>query len=104
MNNALVVLCTCANQEDALRIANAVVEERLAACVNILPGVRSVYRWQEQVESAEEILLLIKTVPERFAALRDRISALHPYDTPEVIALPVTDGLEKYLVWLRNQV
>jgi periplasmic divalent cation tolerance protein len=104
MTGTLAVLCTCANQDDALRIANTIVEERLAACANILPAVRSIYRWKDQVESEQEILLIIKTTQERFPALRDRIVSLHPYETPEVIALPVVDGLEKYLTWLRDQV
>jgi periplasmic divalent cation tolerance protein len=100
----LVVLCTCPNEEDALRLANSLVAERLAACVNILPGIRSIYRWKDQVESAQEILLLIKTTHERFAALRDRILVLHAYETPEIIALPVVAGLEKYLTWWQGQV
>jgi periplasmic divalent cation tolerance protein len=100
----LAVLCTCANEKDALRIANTIVEERLSACVNILPGIRSIYRWQEQLESEQEILLIVKTTHERFPMLRDRIVALHPYETPEILALPVVDGLEKYLIWLREQV
>jgi periplasmic divalent cation tolerance protein len=104
MTLALTVLCTCSNENDALRIANVTVEERLAACVNILPPIRSVYRWKDEVQSEQEILLILKTTPERFPALRDRIVALHPYETPEVIALPVVDGLEKYLTWLRGQI
>ncbi|HMF74728.1 MAG TPA: divalent-cation tolerance protein CutA [Bryobacteraceae bacterium] len=104
MTETLLILCACANDDDALRIANTLVEQRLAACVNIVPGVRSIYRWREQVESGQEILLFIKTSQERFPALRDRIAELHPYDTPEVIALPIVGGLEKYLVWLREQV
>jgi periplasmic divalent cation tolerance protein len=104
ITGTLAVLCTCASEEDALRLANSIVEERLAACVNILPGIRSIYRWKDQIESGQEILLIIKTTQERFAALCDRIVALHPYDTPEVIALPVVDGFEKYLTWLQAQV
>lgn len=102
--NILAVLCTCANENDALRLANQLVEERLAACVNILPGIRSIYRWKDQVESEPEILLIIKTTQHRFDELRNRIVALHPYDTPEIIALPVVAGLEKYLTWLQGQV
>jgi periplasmic divalent cation tolerance protein len=100
----LAVLCTCASDDDARRLANTVVEERLAACVNILPGIRSIYRWKEQIESEQEVLLIIKTARHRFAALRDRLAALHPYDTPEIIALPVVAGFEKYLTWLQGQV
>ncbi len=102
--DVLAVLCTCASEEAALRLANQLVQERLAACVNILPGIRSIYRWKDQVESAQEALLLIKTTQPRFDALRDRIVALHPYDTPEIIAFPVIAGLDKYLTWLQEQV
>lgn len=102
--DTLAVLCTCANEEDALRLANTIVEERLAACVNILPRIRSIYRWKDQIESEQEVLLIIKTTQERFAALRDRMVALHPYETPEILALPVVDGLQKYLTWLQAQV
>jgi periplasmic divalent cation tolerance protein len=80
------------------------VEQRLAACVSILPAVESVYRWQEKIESANEALLLIKTTSERFPALRQKILELHSYDTPEIIALPIVAGLEKYLHWLEEQV
>ena len=89
---------------EAQRIAHAVVSERLAACVNILPAIQSVYRWQEKIESAEEVLMLMKTTQERFPALRDRIVQLHSYDTPEIIALTIAAGAEKYLAWLGSQV
>ena len=101
---AIVVLCTTANAEEAASIGQVLVEERLAACVNILPPIQSIYRWKERIERDTEILLVIKTTPERFAALRERILALHSYDTPEVIALPVSAGSDKYLAWLREQV
>ena len=102
-NPCLIVLCTCPNAEEAERIAHSVVNERLAACVNIILGIRSVYRWQDAVESAEEILLLLKTSEAVFPKLRDRIIELHSYVTPEVIAAPITAGSEKYLSWLRAQ-
>jgi periplasmic divalent cation tolerance protein len=102
--DTLAVLCTCANEEDALRIANAIVEERLAACVNILPRIRSIYRWKDRIESEQEVLLIIKTTQERFSALCGRMVTLHPYETPEILALPVVDGLQKYLTWLQAQV
>jgi len=89
---------------EAQRIAHAVVSERLAACVNILPAIQSVYRWQEKIESAEEVLMLMKTTQERFPALRDRIVQLHSYDTPEIVALTIAAGTEKYLAWLGSQV
>ncbi len=104
MTDAVIVLCTCGNQEEASRIAEALVEERLAACVSIMPRVQSIYRWQGSVERAEELLLLVKTNGQRFPAVRDRIVELHSYDTPEIVALPIADGAEKYLSWLRDQV
>jgi periplasmic divalent cation tolerance protein len=104
MADALVVFCTCENESQAQHIAEALVDARLAACVNILPPLQSIYRWQGKVERAEETLLLIKTVPERFIALRDRITELHTYETPEIIAVPVADGSQKYIAWLREQV
>ena len=104
MTDAVIVLCTFANWEDAKRIGSAVVEARLAACVNILPGVRSIYRWKGEIERAEETLALIKTTQQSFSALRDRIKELHPYETPEIIAIPVLEGLTAYLAWLHEQV
>ncbi|MBV8549729.1 MAG: divalent-cation tolerance protein CutA [Acidobacteriaceae bacterium] len=104
MTDSMVVLCTCGNVGEAERIAAALVEERFAACVNILPPIRSLYRWKGNVETAEEMPLLIKTTGERFPALQQRILQLHSYEVPEIIALPIVAGLEKYLVWLREQV
>jgi periplasmic divalent cation tolerance protein len=102
MTEALVVLCTCGDEPEAMRIANALIEERAAACVNVLPAVQSVYRWREKIETAQEILLIVKTTRERFAAVERKIVELHSYDTPEIIALPVTHGLKKYLAWLNS--
>jgi periplasmic divalent cation tolerance protein len=99
---ALVILCTCPDAESAGRIARALVEERLAACVNRIPGLTSVYRWQDEIHEEGEILLLIKTRRERFEALRARLVALHPYDVPEVIALDITSGHAPYLEWLET--
>jgi periplasmic divalent cation tolerance protein len=104
MLETVVVLCSCSDPEAARSIANALVEQRLAACVSILPAIESVYRWQEKIESANEALLLIKTTSGHFAALQEKILELHSYDTPEIIALPVVAGLEKYLRWLGEQV
>jgi periplasmic divalent cation tolerance protein len=103
MSEALIVFCTCGSEDEAERIANALVNERLAACVNILPPVESIYRWQGAVERAREILLVIKTTAGRFSALRDRIEAIHSYDTPEIIAMEVAEGSERYLAWLGEQ-
>jgi periplasmic divalent cation tolerance protein len=95
-----LVLCTLPDRAVGQRIAKVLVEERLAACVNVLPGVESTYRWQDAVETAEETLLLIKTTRDRFGALRERIVALHPYELPEVIAVDVAAGLPAYLQWV----
>ena len=100
MTGHLVVLSTVAKAEDAERIGRALVERGLAACVNVLPAVTSIYRWKGKLEREEERLLLIKTRADRFAALRDALVALHPYEVPEVLALPVADGHAPYLEWL----
>ena len=101
--NALICFCTCPDADTAERLAEALVEERLAACVNILPGLRSVYRWQAEVERADETLLLIKTVRERFDALSARIKALHPHELPEVLAVEAAAGLPAYLRWVADE-
>lgn len=95
-----LVLCTVPDREVGLRIARALVEDSLAACVNVVPGLHSVYRWQDAVESADEALLLVKTTQDRLDALRERLVALHPYELPEVIAVDVAAGLPAYLDWV----
>ena len=103
MTDKCLVLVTCANAVEARRIARAVVEARLAACVNILPGaVTSIYRWKGKVESARERLLLIKTSRKRLAKLQAVVERLHSYDVPEFIALPITAGSRAYLAWLEE--
>lgn len=97
---ALLVITNCPDEASANRIALAVVEARLAACVNLLPRVQSVYHWQGAVESASEVPLLIKTTAARYDALQAAIRDLHPYDVPEIIALPIAAGLPAYLDWL----
>lgn len=97
---AIITLCTCPDPESSDRIAAALVEERLAACVNRIAGVVSTYRLQGQLCRDEEHLLIIKTTRERFEALRERILALHPYDLPEVIALDITAAHAPYLAWI----
>jgi periplasmic divalent cation tolerance protein len=103
-NPVLLCYCTCPDADTAQRIAQALVAERLAACVNHLPGITSTYRWQGQVTTEQEELLLIKTIPARFEALRARLLALHPYELPELIAVPVERGHVAYLDWLRTAV
>lgn len=100
MTDAVVVLVTAPTAEKAAEIARALVEERLAACGNVLPGVRSIYRWKGTVQEEGEALLVLKTQRERFPQLRDRILALHPYEVPEVLALPVEAGSGAYLDWI----
>jgi periplasmic divalent cation tolerance protein len=105
LTDKYVVLVTCTSATEARRIARAVVEARLAACVNILPGaVESIYRWKGKVESARERIILIKTSRRRLAKLRAEIERLHSYDVPEFIALPIAQGSPKYLAWLGESV
>ena len=100
MSQTLLVITNCPDEAAANAIALAVVEAKLAACVNILPRVQSVYRWQGAVESAVEVPLLIKTTSAAYPALEAAIRERHPYDVPEIIALPITTGLPAYLNWL----
>ena len=100
MTDALVVLVTVPTVERAAEIARAVVEARLAACGNVVPGLRSIYRWEGKVQDDAEALLVLKTTRGRFEALRDRVLALHPYQVPEVIALPIEAGNGPYLAWI----
>ena len=89
--------------DTATELARRLVEERLAACVNVVPGLRSIYRWKGAVQDDPETLLILKTTSSRFAALRARVLDLHPHDTPEVLALTPTDGLPAYLDWVRAE-
>jgi len=104
MTDLLVAMCTCPDDVVASRIAEALVREGLAACVNRVPGLRSIYMWQGQLQSDQEVLLLIKTTKTRFTALNERINALHPYELPELIALPVVAGSADYLAWVQTAV
>ena len=96
----LIILCTCPDRITAERIAETVVSERLAACVNIVPGLTSIYRWEGQVQRDAELLLLIKTRQAIYPLLESRIRALHPYQVPEIIALPIQAGSAAYLNWI----
>ena len=104
MSERLVVLMTAGSQEEAEKIANALVNEMLAACVNVLPGVTSVYRWEGQVQRDQEWLLIAKTTHQVLDALVRRVRALHSYDLPEVVALPVVGGNQAYLRWIDGEV
>lgn len=100
---ALLVLTNCPDQASAESLANALVERRLAACVNILAPCRSVYRWQGRIESAGEVPLLIKTTDERYAELETEIRTRHPHELPEVVAVPIERGLPAYLEWVGDE-
>jgi periplasmic divalent cation tolerance protein len=104
VTDKIVVLTTCESEEQAQRLARHLIEQRLAACVNILPGARSIYRWKDKIEDATEFVLIIKSRREIFVKLREAIGRLHSYEIPEVIALPVVDGSEPYLNWLDREV
>lgn len=99
----LLLMTTCPDTDSAARLANGLVGHRLAACVSQLPGLVSTYRWQGEICQENEIQLLIKTTSDRVDAARDWLVAHHPYDVPEVLALPVSDGLPAYLNWVLAQ-
>jgi periplasmic divalent cation tolerance protein len=103
MTDKIVVLTTCASAEEAEKIARALVSKKLAACVNLLPSVRSVYRWKGAVEEAQEIQLVIKSSRGLLDAVRAEIEKLHSYEVAELIALPIVDGSEAYLDWLGRE-
>ena len=103
MTDKIVVLSSCPSPQEAEQIARKLVEERLAACVSIVGGVRSIYRWQGKVEDAGECLLVIKTSRALFGELRLALEHAHSYDVPEVLALQVVDGAANYLAWLDDQ-
>jgi periplasmic divalent cation tolerance protein len=103
MTDKIVVLSTCATEEEGAKLAGALVEARVAACVTMVPGARSVYRWQGSVESAAECLLIIKSSRELFEPLRLVLEKAHAYDVPEVLAIPVVEGSANYMNWLEGQ-
>jgi periplasmic divalent cation tolerance protein len=96
----LVLLSTCPDAATAERLARELVGASLVACVNIVPGLRSIYRWNGAVHADNETLMILKTTTNRCAAVRERLAALHPYDVPEIVALPVVDGHHPYLQWV----
>ncbi len=105
MIDKIVVLVTCGSAKEAKNVARAVVEQRLAACANIVTSpVHSIYRWKGKVESAREFLLIIKTTQVRFAKLKAAVKRLHSYDVPEIIALPISRGATAYLNWISDSV
>jgi periplasmic divalent cation tolerance protein len=104
MTDKRVVLSTAGSEDEARQVAHHLVEHQLAACVNVVPGIESIYRWQGKVESAREWLLLIKTTAEKFPAVRDAIRKVHSYDLPECIAIQIEDGGAEYLQWIGDSV
>jgi periplasmic divalent cation tolerance protein len=104
MTDKRVVLSTAGSEDEARKVAHHLVEHQLAACVNIVSGIESIYRWQGKVESAREWLLLIKTTAEKFPAVRDAIREVHSYDLPECIAIAIDDGSQEYLQWIGDSV
>lgn len=98
--DAIVVFMTAASFEEAARIAEALVHQKLAACVQVLPEMQSIYFWKDEVQRDREVLMIAKTVHANFAALEQKVRALHSYDTPEIVALPVVAGSARYLEWL----
>jgi len=102
MTDKRIVLTTTGSEEEARKIARHLVEHQLAACVNIVPRIESVYRWQGQVESSQEWLLLIKTSAERFPSVRDAIQKLHSYELPECLAIDIEEGSAEYLAWISD--
>ena len=102
MSDPIVVLVTCGSEEEALKIANALVEEHLAACANIISPIRSIYRWEGKIWDEREWLLIIKTQSHLFETLEKKVKSLHSYSVPEIVSLSITDGSSPYLNWLEQ--
>lgn len=100
---ALLVFTNVPDVDTAERLARILIERRVAACVNILPAIRSLYHWQGQLETATEVMLQIKTIQPHYAELEAAIEAAHPYAVPEIVAIPIVDGLPAYLDWIRQE-
>lgn len=102
MTEMLLVLSTFANEEDAARVTRALVDERLIACANLIPGVRSIYRWKGAVEDQREVVAMMKSRKQDWSALLSRLHELHPYEVPECVALRLAAGAPKYMAWLEE--
>ena len=102
MTDKIVILSTCSSEAEAAKIARMLIDGRAAACVNVLPGVRSYYRWQGKVEMGQEWLLIIKTSRDQFGAVRGAIESAHSYEVPEVLALPIAECAPAYLAWMNE--
>jgi periplasmic divalent cation tolerance protein len=103
VGNVLVILVATVNNEEAVRIGKGMVDAKLAACANIIPVVQSIYRWKGKVVKAQEALLILKSTRPRYRALEKAIKAMHTYETPEIIALPVKEGLDQYIGWVYSE-
>ena len=104
MSEMLVIMCTCPDEATASKLAGGLVEEQLAACVNILPGIRSIYRWQGKISNDAEVLMVIKSLASRFEELESWLLEHHPYDIPEIVALPVSCVSAEYHAWIDSVV
>jgi periplasmic divalent cation tolerance protein len=100
---ALVVLCTCPDLPEAERLARGLVDHDFAACVNILPEIRSIYRWQGKLQKDGEVLIIVKTTRQAYAGMEQWLSQHHPYDVPEILAMPVAEGSAEYLEWVLRE-
>ncbi len=103
MTEYIMVLIPASKEDEAARIARDIVSSRLAACVNIVKGIRSIYRWQGKIEDEDEVLMIVKTRRDLFGELKKRVKELHSYSVPEIIALPIVEGSEEYLKWLQEE-
>ncbi len=102
MSDPIVVFVTCGSEEEGLKIANALVDGRLAACVNLISPIRSIYRWEGKIWDEKEWLLIIKTQREKFGEVEKKVKSLHSYSVPEIISLPILEGSSSYLDWVRE--
>ncbi len=102
MTNYIIILCNTNSKDSAETIATYLIKESLAACVNIIPKITSIYKWQNKIENDEEYLMLIKTKKELFDKVKEKIQILHPYEVPEIISIDISNGNSEYLKWLNN--
>ncbi|MGC8491317.1 MAG: divalent-cation tolerance protein CutA [Syntrophobacteraceae bacterium] len=103
MNETSIVFVTAGSEEEAAKIGQTLVNERLAACANLVPGIRSIYRWKGKICDEREFLIIIKTRTSKFEALQKRVQELHSYEVPEIISFPVSRGLPQYLAWVLEE-
>jgi periplasmic divalent cation tolerance protein len=104
MTDKIIVFVTCDSKEQAETIAQTLIAEKLAACVNVIPGVRSCYTWESNTTWSDELLLLIKTTRGRFDQLQERVRALHSYSLPEIVSVTIDDAFDKYIAWIDRSV